>query len=134
MLPFGSAVVPRRKRDVEPLECLVEQVLLPGELDHLDKIISRSLIQLATIDPWIDKRLQPDPGHGSRFAGCHVPDELGHGALWEVVGLDLVRDGQFTQLGGEIPVASDDLAYKSVVGKMVQPLGLAVSHTCTEKE
>ena len=65
MLPDGSAVVPRMKRDVD-LGGLVEQPLLAVDLDQLDEVFGGHVVDLAAAVARVDEGVQADLGEQAR--------------------------------------------------------------------
>jgi hypothetical protein len=62
-------------RDIDR-ESLVEKVLLAADLQELDQVLSRHLIQLAAAEPRIGERAEPDPGQVSGFACGDIPVQV----------------------------------------------------------
>jgi hypothetical protein len=56
----------------------------------------------------IDKGIGADAGDGARLTGSDVAEQVADDALGEVVGLDLVVDGELLKLGAQAPVPADD--------------------------
>ena len=61
------------------------------------------------------------------LAGGDVAEQVGDHALRQVVGLDLVGDGQLLQLRHQAPVAADDAPHQPVVAEVVEAALLAVA-------
>ena len=124
MLPSGSAVVPAQEGHMDG-EGLVEEIVLAIDIHHRDKIFSLGFgqfVELAAIDPGIDKGAEADMGQISRLAGGDVSIELSHSSHGNVVGENLVVVDQFPQPWGKTRMAADDSSHQAFKGKVIQPL------------
>jgi len=110
-------------------EGLVEEIVLAIDIHHRDKIFSLcfgKFVELAAIDPGIDKGAETDMGQISRFAGGDVSIELGHSSHRNVVGENLVVEDQFPQPRGKTRMAADESSHQAFKGKVIQPLSFPV--------
>ena len=80
MLPAGSAVVPRMKRDLDR-ERLVEQPLLAVDLDELDDVVRGHVVDLAAALARIDEGGEADLGEQAGLARGEVAVEVRDDAL-----------------------------------------------------
>ena len=106
----------------------VEEHLLPLKLHHLDHVarLVGGPVELSALQPGIHKGAQAHMGEHAGPSGGDVPEELGNGALGQVVAGQLVFRAQLAQPGGQPPVAADDLGAQALHPQMVQPPGGAV--------
>ena len=65
-----------KERDVEPLECLVEQVLLTVDRHQLDPVFGGAFVDLPTAVAGIDKRVQANPGQQPRLSRGGIAKQL----------------------------------------------------------
>ena len=56
-----------------------------------------------------------------------VAEQMRDHALRQIIGLDLIGDGEMLQLRHQAPVSTDDSAYEALVRKMVQSALFAVT-------
>ena len=87
----------------------------------------RAFVDLAAAEARVDERADPDARQQPGLARRDVAEQMRDDALRQVVGLDLVGDGQCLQLGHQPPVAADHALDQSLVAEMVEAAILAVA-------
>src|SRR5262245_24721045 len=108
-------------------ERLVEEVLLAANLHELDEIFGRALVELPAAEARVGESAESHPTQMAGFARGDVTEEMRDHALRQVVGLDLVADGEGLQLWHEPPMPADHPLDEPRLRKMVEPPVLAVS-------
>ena len=91
-------------------EGLVEEIVLAVDAHQTDDVGRGAGIQLAAAVARIDEGAQADTGERAGLAGGDIAEQVGDNPLGQVIGLDLVADGQLLQARHETPVAADDAA------------------------
>ena len=112
----------------------VEQQLLTAEMHDLDKVVSRALVDSATLGARVDEGMQTDPRDRAGQAGGHVAVEPADDALGEVPPLDLTADGESRHTGNQPPVATDDPAQQARLGEPVEALFSSVTLSGREEQ
>ena len=88
---------------------------------------SYEVVQLAAPVQRIDERFQSHVREQARPMGGDLAEEQADHALREVVGLDLVLDGQFPQPRRQVPVAANDTRDQSFMRQVVETARPAVT-------
>ena len=73
---------------------LVEQVLLASDRHQLDQILGGARVDLAAAEPRIDESAKADASQMARAVRGDIAEQMRDDALRQVVGLNLVGDGQ----------------------------------------
>ena len=114
------------ERDLDR-EGLVEEPGLAAQLDELDELLGRAGVELAAAEARVDEGAKPDlrqrPGQPCR----NVAVEMRDAAEGQVVGLDLVVEGERAELRHERPMPADDASHEPLVGEPVEAALLAVA-------
>ena len=103
----GISGRPSQERDVQPLECLVEEIVLAVDRDQFDEVLRGLVVDLAASVARVDERVHTDAGDEARLARGGVAEQLRDDTLGQVVRLDLVFHGHLAELNRHPPVASD---------------------------
>src|ERR1700737_3476880 len=90
----GSAA---KERGVQPLERLVEQVLLTADRHQLDAVFGRRVVDLSSAVARVDERVEADPREEAGFACGGAAEQLGDDPLRQVVRLALVVYGHLSE-------------------------------------
>src|SRR5438128_2049784 len=98
------------------------------DLDQLDEGLRGRLIQAASLQTRIDKGIESDRGDRAWLASGDVAEKVADDPLGEAVGFDLVCQGQCRKWWCLPPIATDDAFDHALVGKVIEPPGLAVAH------
>ena len=110
------------------LLCVVEELLLAGNGDELNRIICLChLVELAALEAGVNEGSQTNMGDCAGLAAGDITEHVGDDALGEVVCCALVLKSQLLDLGLQAIVAADDLGQKAFLAKMVQALLLGVA-------
>ena len=119
-----------KERDVEPLECLVEQVLLTVDRHQLDPVFGGAFVDLPAAVAGIDKRVEANPGQQPGLTRGGIAEQLRDHALRQVVGLDLVLHGHLAELTRHPPVPPDGPLEQAFVAQPVRapPLPVSLCH------
>ena len=80
-------------------------------------VLGRALVDLAAAEARIDEGADPDAGEWPGPPRGDVAEQVRDDALRQVVGLDLVIDGELLQLGAQAPVAADDALDQPLVSR-----------------
>ena len=107
----------------------IEQAFLAAERDQLDQVFGRARIEFAAAIARIDEGAEPD---GRDMAGAmrgNVAEQMGDHALRQIIGLDLVLEGELLQLRREPPMAADHPLDEPLMGEVIEPAVLAVALT-----
>ena len=125
-----------KERDVEPLECLVEQVLLTVDRHQLDPVFGGAFVDLPTAVARIDKRVEANPGQQPRLSRGGIAKQLRDDPLRQVVGLDLVLHGHLAELTRHPPVPPDGALEQALVAQPVRapPLPVSLCHGERQRE
>ena len=105
----------------------IEQALLAVERDQLDQVLGRPGIDLAAAIARIDEGAEPDGGDMAGAMGGDVAEQMGDHALRQVIGLDLVVEGELLQLRHKPPMAADHALDEPLMGEVVEAAVFAVS-------
>jgi hypothetical protein len=89
-------------------QCLEEKALLAAEGDQLDDVLLGPLIELAAFEAWVHEGPEAHLREGSGLARRDVAVEVGDDPLGQVIGRDLVLDGQLRDTRDEAVVPADD--------------------------
>ncbi len=108
-------------------ERLVEQPLLPAELEQLHELLGRGGVDLAAGLARVDEGAQAHLGEGAGFAGGDVAVEVRDHPLRQVVGLDPVLHGQPADLGDQAPMPADHPLEQPVMPEPIEAQFLAVA-------
>ena len=100
---------------------LVAQPRLAIQLDPLHQRLLSPRIESSAALLGIDEGVQSHWSDQARALGSDLTQQHAEHALWEVVGLDLVSQGQSTQLGREVPVATDHPLQQACMRQMIEP-------------
>ena len=95
--------------------------------DQLDQVLGRPGIDLAAAIARIDEGAEPDGGDMAGAMGGDVAEQMGDHALRQVIGLDLVVEGELLQLRHEPPMAADHALDEPLMGEVVEAAVFAVS-------
>ena len=114
------------ERDLDR-EGLVEEPGLAAQLDELDEVLGGAGVELAAAEARVDEGAKPDlrqrPGQPRR----NVAVEMRDAAERQVVGLDLVVEGERAELRHQRPMPADDASHEPLVGEPVEAALLAVA-------
>ena len=109
---------------------LVEQIFLAVDFHQADDVILRLLVELAAAVARIDESAEANARDMAGPVRGDVAEQMRDHALRQIIGLDLVGDGEMLQLRHQAPVAADDSAHEPLVREMVQSALLAVALAC----
>jgi len=112
---------------IQPLERLVEEVLLAADGHQLDAVLGGLVVDLSAAVARVDERVQANPGEQARLTGSGVAEQLCDHTLRQVVGLDLVVDGHLAQLARHPPVPADGPLQQALVAQAVEPAPFPVA-------
>jgi hypothetical protein len=70
-----------KERDIQPLECLVEQVLFAADCHQLYAVFGGLVVDLAAADAGVDEGTEANPSEQTRLAGRGVAEQLRDHAL-----------------------------------------------------
>ena len=115
-------------------ESLVEQQLLALDVDDLHQVLLGAVIQLAAAVAGVCEGVQAHGGDGADVVGGDIPVHVGDDALGQVIGLDLVGQGQVAQLGCPVPVAADDTLHHALMAVVVAAGAVPVALTGREEQ
>jgi hypothetical protein len=105
----------------------VEEVFLVAQVHELDQLLAGAAVDAAAAVAGVHEGPQADAGQMPRLAGGDVPEEMTDDPLGQVVGLDLVGDGQLLEARHQAPVAADHPPHEARVAKVVEAALLAVA-------
>ena len=98
----------------------------PSNAISSTSILGRDRVDLAAAVARVHESAQAHMRDGARLARGRVPEHVGDHALGQVVGQDLVCQGQLLQFGHQTPVAADHSPHQPFVRQVVQPALLAI--------
>ena len=105
------------------------QVFLAVEGNDLDEIFLGHRIDLAPVQPRIDKGPDADAGDGPGIAGGDIAEHVRDDALRQIVGLDLFSHRELLQLRRHAPVSGNHPFQKPFMVETVDALVFAVADT-----
>ena len=111
-------------------ESLVEEIFLAIDFHQTDDVLLRLLVELAAAVTRIDESAKADARDMAGSVRSNVAEQMRDHALRQIIGLDLVGDGEMLQLRHQAPVATDDSAHEPLVREMVQSALLPVALAC----
>ena len=109
---------------------LVEEIFLAVDFHQADDVLLCLLVELAAAVARIDESAEADARDMAGPVCGDVAEQMRDHALRQIIGLDLVGDGEMLQLWHQAPVSTDDFAYEALVREMVQSALLAVTLAC----
>ena len=115
-------------------EGLIQQPLLPLDIDDLHDVLGGGAVELSAAVAGIHEGIQAHMGDGADLVCGDVPVHVGDNALGQVVGLDLVLQRQRAQRGGAIPVAANDALDHALVTVVVAAGAVPVALTGREEQ
>ena len=92
-----------------------------------DEVLGGARVDLAAAVARIDEGAQADARDMARPVRGDVAEQVRDHALRQVVGLDLVGDGELLQLRHQAPMAADDALDQALMAEMIEPALLAVA-------
>ena len=113
---------------------LVEEPLLALNIHDLHQVLFRALVQLAAAVPGVHEGVQAHVGDGPDVVGRDVPVHVGDDALGQVIGFQLIGQGQLAQFGGPVPVAANHPFAHALVAKVVASGAIPVALARSEEE
>ncbi|OIQ71535.1 hypothetical protein GALL_468450 [mine drainage metagenome] len=111
-------------------EGFVEQIVFAVDVHAAHQVLGGSRIDLAATVQRVDKGVQTHVGQGAGFAGGDVAKQMGDHPLGQVVGFNLVADGQLLQLGHQPPVPTDDTCHQTRVAQVIQAAIFSITLSC----
>ena len=113
---------------------LVEQPLLPLDVDDLDQILLGALVELAAAVAGVHEGVQAHVGDGADVVGGDVTVHVGDDALGQVISLQLVGQGQLAQLGGAVPMAAHHALAHALMAEVIAAGAVPVALTGREEQ
>ena len=115
-------------------EALIQQALLPLDVDDLDQILLGHIVELAAAVARVGKGLEADVGDRANVVRRDIAVHMRNNALRQVVRLDLVGQRQLSQTGRAVPVAANDALYHALVAVVVAAGAVAVALAGREEQ
>jgi len=100
-------------------ERLIAQPFLTIDLHNPNELLGRHAVDLAALVARIDESTQSNLRNRARAARGDLTIEMRDATQWQVVGFDLVVQGQFAELGYQAPVAADHALEQAFMGKSI---------------
>ena len=97
----------------------VKEIFFAVDFHQADDVILRLLVELAAAVARINERAETDARDMAGPVRGDVAEQMRNHALRQIIGLDLVGDGEMLQLRHQAPVAADDSAYEPLMREMV---------------
>ena len=101
------------------------EILFPFEFDEFHHLILGDSGHLSALQTGVDKCAQTDFGDYTYFFAGHLPPQMGHDALGQGMGLNLIIAHQLYQAGSLANMAGDDFSDEALMAEMVHPFDIS---------
>jgi hypothetical protein len=108
-------------------KCLVEKLFLSVDLDELNDILCRLLVQFSALISRIHEGVQSDMSDRSDLVSGDITVHLSNNALRNIVCLDLVRERQVAELRSAVPVSADHTLNHALVTEVITARAVAMA-------